>query len=165
MIKAEREAPRQGLNEAGAPEKTGRKQDGRFREGATGNPNGRPKGARNRATRLAEALLEGEAVALMRKAIDLAKAGDIIALRLCLERLIPRSIERPIEFELPPISEPKDAVAALSRIVEGVGRGELTASEAHSLVSVVQAALKAIEVLNLDQRLAALEERTSHARS
>ena len=59
---------------------------------------------------------------------------------------------------MPPISEPKDAVVALSRMVEGVGRGELTASEARSLVSAVEAALKAIEVLNLDQRMAALEE-------
>jgi hypothetical protein len=145
------------------PENTGRKQDGRFREGISGNPAGRPKGARNRETRLAEALLDEEAVALMRKAIDLAKAGDITALRLCLERLIPRRVERPIEFELPTISEPKDAVAALSQITEGVGRGELTANEAHALVALVEATIKTIEVLDLDQRLAALEEH--HAQS
>ncbi len=130
-----------------APENTGRKQDGRFRKGVSGHPQGRPRGARNRATRLAEALLEDEAVALVRQAIDLAKAGDVTALRLCLERLIPRRVERSIEFELPTISEPKDAVAALSQIMEGVGRGELTASEAGSLVSLVEATLKAIEVL------------------
>jgi hypothetical protein len=67
-------------------------------------------------------------------------------------------LERPIEFEMPSISEPKDAVAALSRIMDGVGYGELTASEARSLVGVVEAALKAIEVLDPDRRLAALEE-------
>lgn len=55
----------------------------------------------------------------------------------------------------------KDVVAALSRITEGVGRGELTASEARSLVGLVEAALKGIEVLDLDERLAALEERTN----
>jgi hypothetical protein len=136
-----------------------------FREGVSGHPQGRPRGARNRSTRLAEALLEDEAVALVRQANDLAKAGDITAIRLCLERLIPRRVERAIEFQMPPIAEPKDAVAALSQIIEGIGGGELTASEAHSLVSVVEATLKAIEVLNLDQRLLALEERTSHARS
>ena len=98
---------------------------------------------------MAEALLEEEAVALVRHAIDLAKAGDIAALRLCLERLIPRRVERAIEFELPPISEPKDAVVALSRIMEGVGRGELTANEAHALVALVEAAIKTIEVVDL----------------
>ena len=146
-----------------APDNTGRQQDGRFRSGVSGNPFGRPRGARNRSTCLAEAMLDEEAVALMRQAINLAKAGDPMALRLCIERLVPKRTERSIEFEMPSISEPKDAVDALSWIAEGVGRGELTASEAGSLVSVVQAVLKAIEVLNLDQRLAALEEH--HARS
>jgi hypothetical protein len=96
---------------------------------------------------------------LVRKAIDLAKAGDMAAIRLCVERLVPRRAEPHIEFEMPPIAEPKDAIGVLSRIMEGVGRGELTASEASSLVSVVQASLKAIEVLNLDERMTTLEER------
>jgi Family of unknown function (DUF5681) len=146
-----------------APENTGRIQDGRFQVGVSGNPAGRPKGARNRSTRLAEALLDDDAVGLVRQAIDLAKAGNMAAIRLCVERLIPRRVERAIEFEMQPIAEPKDAIVAISRIMEGVGSGELTASEAGSLVSVVQAALKAIEVLNLDDRLAALE--VHHARS
>ena len=94
----------------------------------------------------------------MRKAIDLAKAGDMAAIRLCVERLVPRRAERCIEFELPTISEPKDAIGALSQIMEGVGRGALTASEANSLVSVVEAVLKAFEVCDLP-----LEEH--HARS
>ena len=59
---------------------------------------------------------------------------------------------------MPPISAPTDAVTALSSVMEGLASGQLTASEARSLVGVVEAALKAIEVLNLDQRLAALEE-------
>jgi hypothetical protein len=145
------------------PENTGRIQDGRFRAGLSGNPNGRPIGARNRATRLAEALLDEEAVALMQKAIDLAKAGDITALRLCLERLIPRRVESAIDFEMPQISEPKHAVAALSRITEGIGSGELTATEAHTLVALVEATIKTIEVVDLDQRLTALEEHHAQA--
>ena len=145
------------------PENTGRIQDRRFRAGVSGNPNGRPKGARNRATRLAEALMEDEAVGLVRQVIGFAKAGDMTAIRLCLERLIPRRVERPIEFALPPVTEAKDAGVALSRIMEGAGRGELTASEASSLVSLVEASLKAIEVLDLNARLAVLEEH--HARS
>ena len=154
--------PSKGGNLGKSPENTGRKQDGRFRKGMSGHPEGRPRGARNRATRLAEALLEDEAVALVRQAIDLAKAGDMAAIRLCLERLIPRRVERPIEFALPPVTDAKDGVVALSRIMEGVGRGELTASEASSLVSLVEASLKAIEVLDLNERLAALE--VHHAR-
>jgi hypothetical protein len=37
----------------------------------------------------AEALLEGEAEALTRKAVDMALAGDAAALRLCLEGIVP----------------------------------------------------------------------------
>jgi hypothetical protein len=157
MIKAKREASEQRSSEAGVPENTGRKQDGRFRKGVSGNPRGKPKGARNRATRLAEALLEDEAVALVRQVIGLAKGGDLIALRLCLERIIPRRVERPIEFALAPISDSKDATVALSQIIQGVGGGELTASEAHALVALVQAALKAFEGCDLERRLSALE--------
>jgi uncharacterized protein DUF5681 len=49
------------------------KQRGRpFKPGQSGNPKDRPKGARNRATIAAESLLDGEAEALTRKAIELA---------------------------------------------------------------------------------------------
>ena len=68
-----------------SPVKTVEKQGNRFQKGRSGNPNGRPKGSRNRTTVACEALLEEEAGALTRKAIQMAKDGDTIALRLCLE--------------------------------------------------------------------------------
>jgi hypothetical protein len=71
----------------------------------SGNPAGRPRGARNRATIAAEALLEGEAEALTRKAIELAMAGDPTALRLCLERLVPPRKGRAVAFDLPALDD------------------------------------------------------------
>ena len=65
-------------------ENSGAKQAGRFEKGRSGNPAGKPPGARNRATLAAEALLDGEAEALTRKAIERAKEGDSVALRLVL---------------------------------------------------------------------------------
>jgi hypothetical protein len=73
-----------------------------------GSP-GRPKGARHKATLAAEALLDGEAEALTRKAIELAKEGDIAALRICLDRIIPPRKDRPVAFELPKIENVGDA--------------------------------------------------------
>ena len=58
----------------------------RFEEGQSGNPAGRPKGARNRTTLAMQALLEGEAESLTRKAIEMAQEGDPVALRMCLDR-------------------------------------------------------------------------------
>ena len=60
-----------------------------FRPGQSGNPAGRPNGSRNKASVAVDALLDGEAEALTRKAIDLALAGDTVALRLCMERICP----------------------------------------------------------------------------
>ena len=68
-------------------DKTGKKQDTRFKPGESGNPDGRPRGSRNATTLALEALFDGEAEALTRKAIELAKTGDIPALRICLDRL------------------------------------------------------------------------------
>src|ERR1051325_4461056 len=74
-----------------------------FRKGRSGKPAGRPPGSRNRATIAAEALLEGEAQALTRKAIELALEGDTTALRLCLERIVPQRKSRTVAFDTPRI--------------------------------------------------------------
>jgi hypothetical protein len=81
---------------AGGTETTARKQKKPqlFKPGQSGNPSGRPVGARNRATLAMEALLDGDAEAIMGKAIELAKAGDGPALRLCLDRLMPARRDR-----------------------------------------------------------------------
>jgi hypothetical protein len=68
----------------------------RFQPGVSGNPAGRPKGAKNKSTLAAEALLDGEAEALTRKAVEMALRGDTVALRLCLERLMPPRRDRPV---------------------------------------------------------------------
>ena len=70
------------------------KQDSQFKPGQSGNPSGRPKGARNKSTVAAEALLDGESEALTRRCIDLEMEGDPTALRLCLSRILPVKRER-----------------------------------------------------------------------
>jgi Family of unknown function (DUF5681) len=83
-------------------EKTGVQQRGRpFEPGISGNPSGRPKGSRNKTTMAVQALLDGKAEALTRKAIELAKGGDITALRLCMERILPPRKDRPLSFDFP----------------------------------------------------------------
>ena len=77
--------------------------EGRFRKGRSGNPKARPPGARNKATEIAEILLDGEAEALTRRAVELALAGEATALRLCLERIIPPRRGRPVQLGLPPV--------------------------------------------------------------
>jgi len=83
-------------------------------------------GARHKATVAAEALLDGEAEALTRKAVEMALAGDGAALRLCLDRIIPPRRERPVRFNVPVMHSPGDAVAAMAAIAAAVAQAHLT---------------------------------------
>jgi hypothetical protein len=124
---------------------------------APGN-RGKPKGARHKVTLAIEALLDGEASVLTRKAIDLAKAGDMQALKLCMDRLAPPRKDRSIAFELPPIETVDDLPKATRAIMDAVSVGDITPSEAAELGKLVDAHVRAIEVSDINKRLAALEE-------
>jgi hypothetical protein len=108
-----------------------------FQKGESGNPAGRPRGARNRTTVLLEDLFAEDAEAIARKAIELAKAGEIAALRMCLDRLVPARKDEPVVFDLPPLESAADSVAAAARIVAAVADGDLTPSEAVDVAKVI----------------------------
>jgi Family of unknown function (DUF5681) len=146
--------------------KTARKQPGRpFKPGQSGNPAGRPKGTRNAVTRAVEVLLDGEAEELTRKAIELAKNGDMAAVRLCLDRIIPPRKDRHVAFALPAMNEPLDAVKGLASIVAAVASGELTPSEASELTKLVEGYARVLETVDHEERLKALEGRINGNKS
>ena len=128
-----------------------------FEKGESGNPAGRPRGSRNRATLLMEGLLADDAEAIGRKAIAMAKQGDMAAIRLCMDRLVPARKGEPVAFELPPLNKPADSVAAAAEIVAAVAAGELTPSEAAELAKVVDVYVRAIATTAFDERLTRLE--------
>jgi len=136
----------------------------RFQPGQSGNPAGKRPGTRNRATLAAEALLDGEAETLTRKAIELAKQGDMTALRVCLDRILPPRRERPVQFRLPPMRCAGDAAAAMAALTDAVAAGQLTASEAAELSRLVESYVTALEVTGFDQRLRTLEQRGAQER-
>jgi hypothetical protein len=65
-----------------------------FKPGQSGNPSGKPQGARHHATLIVEQLFDQDAKLLAEKARDMALAGDTVALKLCLERLCPPAQEQ-----------------------------------------------------------------------
>src|SRR6266404_9560943 len=107
-----------------------------FQKGKSGNPAGRRRGCRNRATLAAEVLLEGEAEALTRKAIELALEGDTTALRLCLERIVPQQKSRAVTFEAPRIDRVEDLAGAIGSIFQEVAGGRLRLDEGAALVGM-----------------------------
>jgi hypothetical protein len=130
---------------------------GRFVKGRSGNPAGRPPGARNKATIAAEAMLDGEAEALTRKALDLALAGDPAALRLCLDRVVAPRRERTVAFAMPAIGGAADLAGAMAALAGAAAQGIIAPGEAAQLAQVVETYLRAIEATDLERRLRALE--------
>src|SRR5215213_7422407 len=128
-----------------------------FQKGQSGNPHGKSKGTRHRVTVAAETLLEGEAEAITRKAIELAKQGDGPALRLCMDRIYPARKDRPVRFRLPPLEKVGDAVAANAALVGAVASGDLTPSEAGELAKLVDAYTREVEATDIQDRLTKLE--------
>lgn len=133
---------------------------GRF---APGNP-GRPHGTRTRATRAAEALLEGEAEGLTRKAIELALDGDVQALRLCLDRIAPATKSRRVEFDLPEIVTATDVLRGLGAVLSAVASGDLTPDEGEILSKLLELKRRALETVGLESRVTALESEREHSR-
>ena len=128
-----------------------------FESGQSGNPNGRPAGARNKSALAIEALLYGDAEAITKKVVELAKTGDMAAIRLCMDRLCPPRKDRHVLFALPPLTRPADAVNASAAIAAAVAAGELTPSEAGDLMRVVDGYARALEAADFEARLAKLE--------
>jgi Family of unknown function (DUF5681) len=140
-----------------APENTRRKQRGGFQKGRSGNPGGRPIGSRNKTTLAVDALLDGEAETLTRKAIEKAKDGDMAALRLCLDRIAPARKDRPVTFSLPSIERVSDAAQASAALLAAVSQGEITPSEATELGRLLETYVRTLEITELEQRLNKLE--------
>jgi hypothetical protein len=125
-----------------------------------GNP-GRPSGSRNRSTVVVEALVDGEAQELLRKGIELAKAGDPTMLRFFLERLVPR--DRKVRVDLPPLETAEDAVEALAVLAQAASEGGITPVEGASLSTPIVGFLRAIDVVELTRRVEALEAQVRSA--
>ncbi|MEQ1609441.1 MAG: DUF5681 domain-containing protein [Hyphomonadaceae bacterium] len=135
----------------------GRSPGGQF---AKGNP-GKPRGSRHKATQAVQAMIEGEAEQLTRKAIDLALAGDATALRLCIERLAPAPKDAPVPFKAPQMKTAADAATAMASIVAAVAAGDLTPSEAERIAGLIDTWCKALETTELAARVAVLEANVS----
>lgn len=128
-----------------------------WKKGESGNPAGKPQGTRHKATMAVLALMEGGAEEITRAVVDAARAGDLAAARLVLDRLVPPSKERPITVNLPATDTAEGIDKASQAVLEAVAGGELLPGEGQALVGIIEGRRKAMETLELEQRIAALE--------
>lgn len=132
---------------------------GRFAKGQSGNPAGRPKGARNKVTARCIELLGDASDEIVAKLIKMAKAGDAVALRLAVERLVPirAARDRAVECTLPDVSKVADLAAAAAAVIHHAALGDITLSEAREFMLLLEGQRNLIETTDLAVRLEALE--------
>ena len=131
---------------------------GRFQKGISGNPSGRPPGSKNKSSLLIESLLDGEAEQLGRKVIELAKAGNIAALRLCMERLNPVGQERRVVFDLPPVRNLQDISSGMTCIAAAVSEGQITPLEGETISRTLERHANVMVFQDLERRVEKLEQ-------
>lgn len=129
-----------------------------FQPGQSGNPAGRTRGSRNAATLAVEALLDGEAEAITRRAINSALAGDMAAIKLVLDRVAPPRKSRPIQIDLPDVADAHGVASAQAAVVVAVAGGEISPDEATALSGLLEARRKALETEELEFRIRRLEQ-------
>jgi Family of unknown function (DUF5681) len=134
-----------------------------FARGQSGNPKGRPHGARNHATILLDQLAEGSATKLLRTVIAKAQKGDMSAAALVLARIWPPRKGRPVHFPLPELNTPADLPGAMAMLLKVASRGGLSPDEVALLATALDGWRRSVESADFEQRLTALEAR-SHAR-
>lgn len=147
------------------PENTGEIQEnGRFKKGKSGNPRGKPKGARHRASMMAEMLFENGIEVVCEQVLSQAKEGNLHAAKIVLDRLLPPRKDRPINFRLPFIKNTADAMAASQLICYAVGNGEITPLEGESLSKIIEIQAKNIELFDFEVRLQKIEKNIGQKR-
>ena len=104
-------------------------------------------------------MLEGEAEEITRKAIDLALAGDLTAIRLCMERLLPPRKDRPVQLDLPPVVTVGQVSLAMAAVSRAISEGQITPGEGETLTNVLAVQKEVIATAELERRVETLKQR------
>lgn len=126
----------------------------RFQPGQSGNPAGRPKGVPNPQARLRLAIAE-HVPAIITRMVEAARDGDVAAASLLLSRVLPpaRAESQAVQIEGAgeTLAERAEAIAVATLA------GEVPTSTAADLMSVLTGQARIKELVELEERIAALE--------
>ena len=134
-----------------------------FAKGHVANPGGRPRGVPDRRTKYRE-LIEARMPSLVEKCVAMALQGDVQALRLCLERVLP-ALKTGDETVLLPTDHAARPSEQARVVVEAVLAGQISPSSASALMVVIAGQARVIEVDELTRRIEELERSNERARS
>ena len=125
-----------------------------FQPNQSGNPSGRPKGIIDKRIKL-RGLLESHADEIIEKLIELAKAGDSNALRLCIERLLPRvKPDEGIYFDLPEgrLDTGDNMLQIAHDLTQAVVSGQFTLQEAFKFSNFINLQRRLVETAEHQQQ-------------
>jgi hypothetical protein len=94
----------------------------------------------------------------VRRCIEQAKAGEPVAMRLRIERILPRAGPS-LEVALPLIRRAEDVASACSEVIARAAAGEITLAEAKEFLGLLNTQRQAIETHDLAVRIEALQRR------
>jgi hypothetical protein len=139
-------------------ENSARKQRGKpFPKGHSGNPQGKPRGARNRVLAALDQIGDEAAKDVLQAAVTAARGGDLRAAELILARVWPARKDRPVMLDLPAMRTAGDLAAALGAVAGAVASGTIAPAEGQAVAAVLESQRRAIETVELERRIAALE--------
>lgn len=129
-----------------------------FLPGVSGNPNGRPKGSKNKTAQFAKGLLEEAQEDIVRECINMALYGNSSAMKSCMDRLYPCPRSTPDGFEMPPIQTIDDVPTALACLTDALARGDTDTETASQLIKLIQLHRESFESSELAAELAELRK-------
>lgn len=130
------------------------KRPGRWKAGESGNPAGRKRGTGEVAK--LRASLASDVPGILAGLVLAAKAGDVQAARLILERVLPalKPVEQAVLLRLPMDGT---LTAKAAAVLAAAGAGELAPTQAAQLITALGSLAKITEIDELATRIAALE--------
>ena len=136
------------------------KKSSQWKPGQTGNPKGRPPG-QSAITKL-RASIAPDVPAILKGLVTAAKAGDMQAARLILERVLPplKGAEQAVELQIP---DGGTLTTKADAVFTAAAAGELAPGQAAQMIAALGTLAKIIEVDELAARITALEAQRENA--
>ena len=126
-----------------------------WKPGQSGNPAGRPKGSKNRKTKLTEAFC-ADAKAIVRKVVEAALAGDMQAANIVISRLQPplKARAETVEFDL---DTTKSLTEQAAQVLNAVAAGQVDPDTGQQIINSITAFAGLKQIDELEGRLSTLE--------
>lgn len=128
-----------------------------FIPGKSGNMRGRPIGSSDKRTRFRQ-LLELHAEELITVLVNQAKNGDPTALKLCIDRLIPRVKNDTIDIVFPKDLSSHSILQVGEQILRGLENKSITPEEGKTLFEIIKSFCNTTILADLNRRFELIEQ-------